>query len=753
MNPPALPATPNGNAQQLATVPPVASPPMIAYTIATAPDVPERDIISVEEIIGIVRRYWRPAAILAASIALLAFLHLQIRPKSYQASTLILMEPHTRKSLNLTSVHQSGMFEYTFEEKLRSYQVELLSSKFRTHLYDQLPEDLRTAFMVSAGKPFLVGLFPRISVSSGATKGAPDPLAAFLDRTQKKISSTVLKDTHILKMTVSHHDPEVAARFANATAEAFTDYITRKESDRVEQINEFLSGQLDELMKDVQAREQELVKFRHEEKLLPTQRDSIGISNPAIAELSKRNTETQILITTNRAILERIEALEGNDEGLLNVKEIAAFPGLDKLQEQLAMKEREAEVAALEYGPLNPKLQRLQREVDLMRHQRSEAIQTATRSVRSNLQTELDRLQSIETEFTRLAANDDKQLQHQLMEQRLKAERDLFDRLTLQMNETRVAAQFSGAGVLRVADVAMPPEDPSGPRLMVSGLVSAVLFGFILLSVPVGLHLFEQIKQMIRRTPRTVPCPVPPPLIPLPLNPVPDAETSPETQVFYPGTVSSGPPVIAALPQIQAGNSHDLLRDLATMGTPHSRILGGIVRECAQSTRCPRIFVTSSLIQEGKSTVSVAMALAASSGLARILLIEANAGSPSLHSWFPRTPSSGARGAEILPDEYLPLLRRGNGGLHVLTKSDWQDRPQASAELLRRADQMVDAIIFDASAMENGAAHYCSLESMISHAVIIRDPANRVARQECYSTLRQILPRANLMGEILNRCN
>ena len=403
--------------------------------------------------------------------------------------------------------------------------------------------------------------------------------------------------SRLVDIRVVTPDPELSANVANAWAENFIATNLERKVQSTSFGREVLQDQLAEYKQRLGDSQRQLVSYASSEEI---------INLPSASEGGQeRSIVVDSLATLNAALAsakaDRIEAESRFRQAGPNgsSSEALANTAINNLRQSKAEFEAEYQQLMVTFEPTYPRAVALQRQIDEL----STAITREERRVSNAVQAEYrqasQREQSLQAEVNSLKGEflDQRRraIQYNVYQQEVDTNQALYDGLLQRFKEIGVAG---GIGVNNVAivDAADVPLEPSSPRLIINLLI-ATLAG-LMIGVAVALAL-EQLDESIGDP----------------------AEL--ERRL--------GLPLLGSVPIVEDGMPQEALLDrkseLVDAYLAVQTSLG-----FTTETGVPRsLSVTSTRPAEGKSTTSLAIATMLMRGGRKVLLVDGDMRSPSVH--------------------------------------------------------------------------------------------------------------------------
>jgi len=453
-----------------------------------------------------------------------------------------------------------------------------------------------------------------------ARHGEPDPTDLALLFLVNGLTIHPVRSSHLVKVSFTDRDRALASDTANAIATAYQEFNLRSRYSATAQASEFLTKQVAQVQAEIAGMESRLQDASVRKEILALRDDTTNITSQALADLSAQSVAAKGRLALAEA---RLAALQSGVPDSL--AEVLASPLILGLKSQYAEIERRRSQLAERFGADWPAMRQLDEELSQARERLEIETRGIARQVRSVVEADHARARAEVESLGRRV--DEQKLEVQRVNRdaaevaSMKAEIDTRRRfladLVGRQSQTEVSDRLrdTQASNVRVVDPAEIPEQPVSPRKRFN-LVVAVLLG---LAVGVGAafladHVDNTVKgeQDLERTAKL-------PVfghVPLfePLRAVPDAGAA------------------------QAGTQHPI--GLASWLDPRSAFSEAFrnLRTSlllASPDRPPRIIVvTSCEPSDGKSTVSVNLAVVLTQLGRRVLLIDSDLRRPRLHRIF-----------------------------------------------------------------------------------------------------------------------
>jgi capsular exopolysaccharide synthesis family protein len=552
------------------------------------------------------RSKWRILLLAVLVSALTIFVVLNMK-QIFSSRATLLIEAQQAKAVKIDEVY--GINSAQQEYYLTQFEI-LKSRTIAESVIDKLQLASHPEFVKQPGLfdqfremlPFLTAGSAQLSAESQAARDRETLVQAFIER----LSIEPVRKTQLVNIVFEAQDPKLAADVANAIGEAYIDGQLAAKMGITQKASNWLGGRLGELRLKLDQSEQALQEFRLREGLV----DVAGVRSLGSQELERLGEQ----ITQARSKKAQIDGFVrvvkqyGTDQiaKLESLPEITAHPGVQSVKMEAVSAERKVSELSKIYGPKHPKLIAAKSELASVQDNLREQIRKLLSGISNEAETLSENLTALEAEMQRAKGQyqnlSGKEAEYQRLQREVETNRQLFDTFMARQKETEVTGDFNSA-VARFTDRAVPAVEPIKPKrklIVILAFVAAVGFGVIVAFV------MESLNDTIKTT----------------------QEVEAVLQQRALGVV----PKIAGKQQLSQVNR--------TFFAPDARLFSESVRSVRTSLSLlgldrpmQVLSVTSSIPEEGKSTVSSNLAFACRQ-LETVLLIDADMRKPTIAKRF-----------------------------------------------------------------------------------------------------------------------
>jgi succinoglycan biosynthesis transport protein ExoP len=305
-----------------------------------------------------------------------------------------------------------------------------------------------------------------------------------------RVRVTPVYETNILKLSFEGSSPQLTADIANAVAEAYIEWSAEAKFSVVGLAAEFLQGQIDQLRKELDAKQQQLLAYGREKSIISADPSS----NASLQNLESLNRDYASAVADRVAREARYhEVRTARPESIADTLSNGLVTGL---RSELARLERDYAEKLNLYKPEWPAMQQLKTQIDTSREHLDSVIQeTVTKardSARSEYETAVRREASLKTvlvpQRSEVLTSNTNAVEYNNLRLEVDAKRQLLDNLLRQEAQTQMTSRLRGEHVsnARIVDRALPewgPFKPSYKKNVLAGLFGGGGLG-------IGLALF-----------------------------------------------------------------------------------------------------------------------------------------------------------------------------------------------------------------------------------------------------------------------
>lgn len=411
-----------------------------------------------------------------------------IIPK-YTATATLLIEAHEKKAVSIEEVVgiDSSQKEYylTQFEILKSNQIaEKVISKLDLDKLEEFNPSLEakdSLFDELKKQPLLQSL---LNNSGEEVSSEEEVRQKVLEAFRDNLIISPIRKTQLVKISFTSEDPELAAKVANEVGYAYIETNLESRLQATKYASSWITTRLSELRAQLAASEKALADYLIQEKLI----DNSGIDALASAEIANL-TERLAEIRDRRIETESAySALKASKHA--DIATIASIPAISEHPQVVAIRQAELEARkevnelSKRYGPKHDKMIRANAKLATVEAQSQDIVSKLIKGIGKELQTIIrqeklieQELQSKKNDFQKLTV---KKSKYESLKREVETNTKVLNVFLTRQKETTATSDFQAANA-RFTDEAMIPQIPSAPKKgLIVGLAFIASFGFAL---------------------------------------------------------------------------------------------------------------------------------------------------------------------------------------------------------------------------------------------------------------------------------
>lgn len=704
--------------------------------ISGASDVEEETLDLVRYWRAIARNKWRILALTVAVGVLATFVANSLRPV-YRSTATLLIEAGKPKITSIEEVYSqlsnsSREFFQTQAEILKSRELSSkLVQRLNLTVHEQYDRNKRPT-------SFWAGWLPEGFYGPAAqTPSASAIEEVVIARVQDNLTVAPVRNSQLIKVSFDSYDPDLSAKVPNVLADTYIESDLEARMAMTQKATTWLTGQSGDLRRKLAESEQALQAYRERERIVDSKGLAQGGTSNQLGDLQKSVQETRSKRSEAETNYQQVtSALQGKSrESIETLPVILKNPLILRLKEQEGDAEKRLNEASRRYGAEHPRMIAAQSEVNTARENLRRQIIAATQTAVQTVTQEFEVAKANEAAAERALTNTRSDLQNlnrkefQLasLERDVATNRQLYDLFVQRFKETNVSSERQSA-IARVMDPAVVPRSPYGPN-------KPLIIGISLLA---ALLIGASLSLLIERLNNTI-------------------KTSHDVEAKL------GVPVLGVVQIAKAKRGHQLervfLEDPQSSFSESMRTIRSGVMLSALDVPRKVVLVTSSVPEEGKTTISVNLALALSQ-VKKTVLVEADMRRPRLAKILAGQPNSSLTGLAQVVAKEVPLEKClypiNDSNLHVLPAGRVPPNPleliasHRFAEVIEELGKLFEVILIDSPPVQlvSDALVLSNIATEVVYVVKADDTPYPLARVGI-KRLRRV--NAPLVGVVLNQ--
>lgn len=463
---------------------------------------------------------WLRKRLLAAVTCLLsmtaALIIFQLVPR-YTATAQLLIGINSAKVLNIEEVLSADFSG----DKAVIGEMEVLKSRELAHrVIESLRLDQYEEFNSELRKP---GFLSQFSVKNLLPESWQEAMGLIKpdDRSEEEKAAarlTSLTDTFLAKLKVSQvlrsqaitvayesEDPKLAAKIANEIADKYIVGQLQAKFDATKKATGWLNDQLGELKQKVEFSERAVEQFRREHGLVEVQKE-VGLSQQQLADINSQLVIARAGRAEAEAKYRQVEAILKTGRDIDSVADVLNSSLISSLRGQEAEVQRKYSEMLVEYGKKHPRMIQMQAELtDIQSKIRSE-VQKIAASLRNSLEVASSREGSLAASLKQMEAktggNKQDEVQLRALEREAAANRTLFETFLSRFKETASTQgiEQADARIISFAEIPLAPSFPKKNLLLTISVIGSLFFAialvFVLDMLNPGVRSPEQVQEL-----------------------------------------------------------------------------------------------------------------------------------------------------------------------------------------------------------------------------------------------------------------
>lgn len=398
--------------------------------------------------------------LLAAAYAVLLFV-----PKLYESRAELLVEP--RSTAYTSAASNQNAETYYIDIATVASQIELIKSR------DTILAALDAAAL--RDEPAFAGMS-----DSEVITDIVENLAVTQERASRLISVAYL-----------HTDPDLAARVANAIAQAHVQRRAGQQISDTVDATAWLEQEIDRLRESVVGAERAIADFRVQNDLF-TGSNNESLTNQQLSNFSAQITAANERRNAAQSRAQLIRSLLESGQPVGGVSDVQASTIVQQLSQEMARLQGERAQQAATFLPSHPTIRALDAQIAEINTQISDEGRRVAQALEAQAQIEADLERSLQAELERVkvtaGTNTIEGVTLAELEREAAAQRELLNAYLLRFTEASARSDMSSAlPDVRIVSAAVPATTPASPRtalvlLAVGGVAMVLQVGGVIFS-------------------------------------------------------------------------------------------------------------------------------------------------------------------------------------------------------------------------------------------------------------------------------
>ena len=592
---------------------------------------------------------------LCAVVAMMgAYGYAHTLPKTYTANSIITVEgdsfaiPELQGALRADNSPDPMPMVRTEVQALTSRAlVAAVAAELHLNANPEFNTALRPPSLMEESKDMVGSFVARLLPHNPATVAHPAGSDEDILGSVSKALSVFQDDRSlVISVAFTSYDPKLAANFVNALIDEYVQTRARRRMNANQGANRIMQQRIDQVRSDLANIEQQMRDLRSKSDLVELRAGSVG--QQQVEELTASAAKATLDRSQLEVSYERAAAAakQGSSDTLATVLN---SPTISRLRDQEAQASQRMAELSSRYGADYPGVRSGAAQLASVRRQISDEAARIVASLDAQLRVaraqEADVLKQLDQARRAGVQSENARAQLNQLQQDATTRRNLYQTLLEREQQTAGQPAASETPDVRILSPAVPPSQPSGPNMKLAGIMGgaggALLGSLLALTQMGGVHGFENAEEVMSATGLVV------------LGMFPRLLVHHDRGVLAPrpsNTAAVGGRGPEAMRIIR-----DRLRFTGRTGVPRCALFLSSASSDAASFAAP---------------IAAAFARVAAADGERVLLIEGNVQTPSLHLQL-----------GLNADDQNALQDDETGLPAVLAGSDWRDVVMADSQL------------------------------------------------------------------------
>lgn len=429
--------------------------------------------------------YWRVirrhkgVLLLAATLGAIAGALLTL-PETpvYQATVAIEIQGLNDDFLNMRSINPTISTSYDPSYEIQTQVREMQSRALMERVIKRMSTVEQAALTVDAGR--ISAWRKALHLSDPKPPSIEEAVASASIRIKPSIAS------RIVEISCDSVNPKVAAQFANTVAEEYIEQSRESRWESTQKTGEWLTHQLQDLKIRLEKSEDELQAYMNKAGLMfiSGEKDKENVTEEKLRQLQAEVLKAESDRVAKQSHYDLMKNFSAD-----SLPEMLDDPTLSDYQSKLTDLRRQMADLNFSLTPNHPKVQRLQAQID--------ALETALKKTRANImervnndyQASVNREKLLNTEFSLqreiVSEQAAKVVHYNILKREVDTNRQVYEAMLQRVKESSIVSAMKASGI-RVIDPAIPPGDPYKPNVSRSallGLIGGIFLGALFVTL------------------------------------------------------------------------------------------------------------------------------------------------------------------------------------------------------------------------------------------------------------------------------
>jgi succinoglycan biosynthesis transport protein ExoP len=534
----------------------------------------------------------------------------------YKATAQVYIEPPSSQ-FNIQQQQMDNQMDATtyLQTQMNILKSEAIARKVITKLHlDTLEFGKKKSFS------------PLAFLASSDAAAAPLTMESSIRAFEKNLNVEVEKGSNLVNVSYESTDPELSARVANETVQAFVDQNIDMRTAPAKSYMAWLDGELDKIKSRMNESSDALENFKRSRSLIAAGAGNANITLTALNDLNAKVLSAQAKRYQAEIKYQQVMKLATVPNGLMSLPDVLNNKLIQDLKAQEESIYKEMAEKSKKYGDKHPVIIGLNNEMAQIKKQISSEVKLIVNGIKNDYEASLREESSLQGAFNRQKAEamsyDQHAAEYELKKEDMEGAKAIYQQVLKKAQETTIMGTINVSNV-QLFDKATPPRKPSKPKKALN----------VLLGIVLGLFSGVGFALVSERMDNTY--------------------TSPDELEEHLGV-----PMLGIVPKSsqqddkKPENIVAVTDPISPMAESFRTIRSNIL--LSRKDHSPRVIqVCSALHGEGKSTVSINLSCIFAAAGEKILLIDGDMRRPRLHKVF-EVPNSRGLSSVLTKKAELP---------------------------------------------------------------------------------------------------
>ena len=309
------------------------------------------------------------------------------------------------------------------------------------------------------------------------TKGQGTPQDWLADALLKNLDVKPSRESNVVEVSWTGVDPQFAALVTNAFCDAYIKTNLELRVDPARQSAAFFDEQLKVLRSNLEQAQSKLIETQRQ-KGYSSADERLDVESARLAELSAQYTVAQAQAVDALSRQRQLSDFLSRGASPESLPDVLANPLVQGLKSQLAASEARLEQISSQLGTNHPEVQRLRADIDQQRVKLTAEMSTVSSAINNAARIaerrEAELRQAVADQKARLMRLNQGRDEMAVLLKEVESAQRAYDAAAMRFTQTNLESRTSQTNI-SVLTRAIPPIEPSSPKLLLNLILSIVL--------------------------------------------------------------------------------------------------------------------------------------------------------------------------------------------------------------------------------------------------------------------------------------